>query len=1209
MNIDDLFILNKQNGELMAQYFSRGKIFSPRLVEFFRSFFSNTEIPAVLFNAPDDFISSFLKEYFKHNGYTGSSFIRLITPSNIFVQGLCIFLNRFGIQAKIDSNILYMRGQFANKFANLVGETITYPDEYNIENDTIRDPIVSITTNPSESNQKVYDLTVPATDNFGLYNGLQVFDTSDTGYLQRKLIKSMEDVRISTGNYTENNNGQILQFVYGNDSIDGCFLEKNTIKPIVIDDPNLKELLRTIKMPTEETEYLVPFSVHRILQKHIKVSSKKSRGDYQTMLGYFMSFMDSGLIVNKILSLFETSYTNPSKVVVMSLLNPQTVLDEHPSITNEIYASILTEIKNRWFASIVEPGEPVGPLAVQAIGESLTQLSVRGDTKVVVNIDGNTKIINIGDFIDGLLKINEQNVITTHITGDGLTSNILQISENMNITVPGVNKTEQVVFEKLTEVSRHPVAGGLVKIVTRTGREITCTLSHSFLTRKNNEVVPIKGSELVVGTPIPIISKLECNVIKNSINLIDYIDPSRFIIKYNLIYSKHNSIKDNCGIPAIFVLDEFFGYFMGQVLSDSNIHKHSNNILIFNTECSYIERTKQFCDKYSINYHQTYHNSDDKYGTKKYYKLLIFSRLFTDLCRLWTGTNHKDKHIPEWTLNAPKDFLKGLLTAYFDGDGCISIDKNKRSVLEATASSKELLNGIGLLLTRFNIISNINKSKKLYYRIRILSKCYKLFQNEIGFHNPYKKNMLTEVLSIGLKNSHGSDVIDKIYSFGDILSNIATKLYMKNDLNLAIKNDSIGRSSLEKYIPIMEEKAKVLSVDISTELTILKQSIDSGVLWDTVKEIEYIYPEGNEYVYDFSVRNIESFSSADGLIIHNTLNTFHSAGIASQTGITAGIPRFRELINVSKNPKSSLINIEVMQEYNKSEETVNIMAEYCRSTNITDILDTISVYYDRSFVQPINYFVKEPEKIDCPWVIELKFCKNSLYSNKISMNTITNVLWIIKNKYKIHTSINQNTIYCQLMKPNEFNYDNIRYIIDELYKIKINGVSYVESAEVLVDSKTKKCTIVASGGKLEDIMMMPFVDQCNTTSNNICDVLDYLGIEATRYTLSHEINKLLEGNGVHIAKRHIDLVADKITSCGVLIAFDRHGIRKSGNSGSPGGAGNSGILSCCSFEESVDTLAKAAVFSISDYLDGITASLMLGQIAKMGTHLNEVVVE
>jgi DNA-directed RNA polymerase subunit A" len=1022
----------------------------------------------------------------------------------------------------------------------------------------------------------------------------------------------MEDVRISTGNYTENNNGQILQFVYGNDSIDSCFLEKNTIKPIVIDDPNLKELLQTIKMPTEETEYLVPFSVHRILQKHIKNSSKKSLGDYQTMLGYFMTFMNSGLIVNKILSLFETSYTNPSKVVVMSLLNPQTVLNEHPSITNEIYAAILAEIKNRWFASIVEPGEPVGPLAVQAIGESLTQLSVRGDTKVVVNMDGNIKIVKIGDFIDNILKINEHNVITTHITGDGLTSNILQIPEKWNITVPGVTNTEQVVFEKLTEVSKHPVAGGLVKIVTRTGREITCTLSHSFLTRKDNAIVPIKGSDLVVGTPIPIISKLECIDIKNSINLIDYIDSSRFIITDGLIYSAKivsaKNTRDNIGVPKNIPLDYTFGRFIGQILSDCHISKDTNTLQIMNTEKSYIDSTKQFCDKYSLNYNVAEDLNERGFNTNKVCtKLTINSRLFTDLAKVWCGTNYLDKHIPEWALNAPKDFLSGLLSAYFDGDGSVFCDANHRTI-RAHSSSKELLYGIGLLLSRFDIMTSITVQRTSLFEIDILSKHAQLFQEEIGFNIPYKRETLSKLVE-NLSSTTRSDRIDRIYNFGNILRDASSKTKLNHFLNIAIKNDSIGRSSLERYIPIMEEKAKILSVDISNELDILKQSVDSGILWDTVKEIEYIYPEGDEYVYDFSVRNIESFSSADGLIIHNTLNTFHSAGIASQTGITAGIPRFRELINVSKNPKNSLINIEVIQEHHKSEEIVNVMADYCRSTNITDILDSISVYYDRSFVQPINHFIQEPEKIDCPWVIELKFCKNSLYSNKISMSAITNVLWNIKNKYKIHTSINQNIIYCRLMKPNEFNYDNIRYIIDELYKIKLNGVSDVESTEVLVDPKTKKCTIVASGGKLEDIMMLPFVDQYNTTSNNICDVLDCLGIEATRYTLSHEINKLLESNGVNISKRHIDLVADKITSRGVLIAFDRHGIRKSGNSGSPGGSGNSGILSCCSFEETVDTLAKAAVFSISDDLDGITSSLMLGQIAKMGTHLNEVVVD
>jgi len=67
---------------------------------------------------------------------------------------------------------------------------------------------------------KVYDLSVPETINFGLANGLHVVDTSDTGYLQRKLIKSMEDIMVCYDGTVRNAVNNIIQYTYSNSNYD-----------------------------------------------------------------------------------------------------------------------------------------------------------------------------------------------------------------------------------------------------------------------------------------------------------------------------------------------------------------------------------------------------------------------------------------------------------------------------------------------------------------------------------------------------------------------------------------------------------------------------------------------------------------------------------------------------------------------------------------------------------------------------------------------------------------------------------------------------------------------------------------------------------------------------------------------------------------------------------------------------------------------------
>ena len=44
----------------------------------------------------------------------------------------------------------------------------------------------------------------------------------------------------------------------------------------------------------------------------------------------------------------------------------------------------------------------------------------------------------------------------------------------------------------------------MVRIHTASGKTTCATLSHSFLTRSAKGVVPIKGSDLQVGTRVPI---------------------------------------------------------------------------------------------------------------------------------------------------------------------------------------------------------------------------------------------------------------------------------------------------------------------------------------------------------------------------------------------------------------------------------------------------------------------------------------------------------------------------------------------------------------------------------------------------------------------------------------------------------------------------------------------------------------------------------
>ena len=64
-----------------------------------------------------------------------------------------------------------------------------------------------------------------------------------------------------------------------------------------------------------------------------------------------------------------------------------------------------------------------------------------------------------------------------------------------------------------------------------------------------------------------------------------------------------------------------------------------------------------------------------------------------------------------------------------------------------------------------------------------------------------------------------------------------------------------------------------------------------------------------------------------------------------------------------------------------------------------------------------------------------------------------------------------------------------------------------------------------------------------------------------------------------------------MTNKGYLMSMDRHGINKS----------DRGTLAKCSFEETPDILARAAIFGACDKMNSVSANIMLGQEVSIGT--------
>ena len=63
--------------------------------------------------------------------------------------------------------------------------------------------------------------------------------TSETGYIQRKIMKLMEDLKVDYDYSVRNAAGSIIQFMYGDDGMDATFVESQPLEIIKLSTENI----------------------------------------------------------------------------------------------------------------------------------------------------------------------------------------------------------------------------------------------------------------------------------------------------------------------------------------------------------------------------------------------------------------------------------------------------------------------------------------------------------------------------------------------------------------------------------------------------------------------------------------------------------------------------------------------------------------------------------------------------------------------------------------------------------------------------------------------------------------------------------------------------------------------------------------------------------------------------------------------------------
>jgi len=414
----------------------------------------NKKVPNEAFTAPEEFIIGLLDGYFSGDGTISvDGSIKASSASENLILGISSLCNSLGIFGKLSvkrtkttnlntdvdklANIygISIRAQWAKKFAEKITLINKFKNDrlqlsltktnlhknYKQYNNVIFDEIIEInelTVKEKTSYNKLYDVTVPKTMNLTFLSGLTVYDTSETGYIQRRLVKAMEDAKIYYDNTVRNASGTIIQYIYGEDGMDGCKIEKQFLPTIEMSFNKMEEEYN-ITEADKLNNYLTPEAFNEInhntyerCKEHFKdllddkifIITKVNKGRKNSKINYPIPFnrlinttikrketlgitatftdLTPDYILDKIEEIIKNLYIKDYEqgmiffhILLRNYLSPKKLIIKQ-NFTKSMFEWLISQIYEYFNEAIAQPSEMVGVVSAQTIGEIGTQLTL-----------------------------------------------------------------------------------------------------------------------------------------------------------------------------------------------------------------------------------------------------------------------------------------------------------------------------------------------------------------------------------------------------------------------------------------------------------------------------------------------------------------------------------------------------------------------------------------------------------------------------------------------------------------------------------------------------------------------------------------------------------------------------------------------------------------------------------------------------------------
>ena len=1137
--------------------------------------------------------------------------------------------------------------------------------------------------------------------------------TSTTGYIQRRLIKGLEDLMVSYDMTIRTNKNKIVQFAYGEDNIDTVKVEN---QPLSLVSMSIQEIYAHYLTPEENGKIK---SLSNIFLKNTMTRYKKQESEYLEKTKQYIDtmvhmrdniiknvFKNKGdsivnspvafyYIINNVqgqmnlsisslvditpleaLQMIEKCYdnlekihyappTNLFKTLYYFYLSPKDLLIVKRFNKNAL-TLLLDTITINYKKAIVTPGEMVGMIAGQSIGEVSTQMtlnSVTFETPIIVrNSNGEMQKIQIGEFIENKIKVAKK----TEFYKDKDTT-YAEVEDYYEI--PSCDEDGNILWKRIEAVTRHPVinkdgTNTMLKITTHEEREVIATKAKSFLKLVNGKITAVEGDCLKVGDYLPVSKKQIDFSEKRELNLREMFPPSEYIyssevekakevmseyrwwskhqgstftLPYkrsdsfvakisdklrngcktkthfvpNCVYTLQTNMNDYC-IPENIPLDYNFGYLIGAYAAEGCMTKFQ--VSIANNDEEYFKPILELCKQWNITTKVYKHENKGSDGWTSQ-DLRIYNTVLCRLLEKCCGKLSHNKFVSDKIVFSNKQCLLGFLDAYIGGDGTIN-HKDKSIVMSSV--SKDLLIDVQQILNILDIYSFITKPTKVEKNNRgTLSE---------NIHQHY---------TLFVKNNQSKNLAS--------LLNIKLK-YKQENLQVILNN--MPKYEINKNGNIVPDEVN------GTILFKEKNDLYVDVLFDQIKSIVEVSNTTN-YAYDLTISDTKNFNIYNGLALRDT---FHFAGVASKSNVTRGVPRIEEILSLSDNPKNPSLTIYLKTEDETQKDKAQSIMYMLEHTKLEEIVKTIEVCFDpddlntliaedketiqqyRAFENLVSECAEESlandENEKSKWVIrmimdpeimleknitmdDVNFTLNNCYDNEISC------VYSDYNADKLIFRIRMNEVIksgssrsgAKKAKVNPLDQSDQIYILKNfqeqlLQNVVLRGVKGINKVII----RKIKDNMVENNGvyKKQDIWVL------DTIGTNLLEVLSLDYIDKNR-TFSNDITEIYNVLGIEAARQVIynelaeviEFDGTYINSHNYSVLVDRMTFTSKMISIFRHGINNDNIgpIAKASFEETPEMFLKAARHAELDTMRGISANVMCGQEGLFGTSCFQVVLD